>query len=204
MIASLTRLIANNTPQWLSPKPLAGLLLALLLVGCSNVQTTVISFHRVDPAQLRNDQNSSIQIVAGDKRLEDTLEFDHHRQLLEQFLSKQGFHIVAADSSHDSHLLGFLSYAIDSGHSPIRSEPSADTRSSEVRYSSAIAVDIVERNNLRGSDPLRLYQGRARSSSNCALITPIFNQMLSALFEDFPGVSGQTQTKTIRSNGHSC
>jgi hypothetical protein len=175
-------------------------------------------------------------VVAGDNRLAGTLGFDHHRQLLEQFLSAQGYRVVDATQTDDSDLIVFLSYGIDQGHTEASAEPSglsmgagfdtgstgrhssmlygsywmpiyasaADTSNSETLYTSAVAVDIVERSSLGDGDPKRLYEGRARSRNRCASITPIFDEMLTALFVDYPGVSGETHTKTIKSNGDSC
>lgn len=211
---------------------LIAVLATLSLAGCSSVQTTITRFHQIPPGQTDIARGQSIQVMAGDKRLEGTLEFNHHRQLLEQFLIAQGYRPVSADQAGDEpDLLAFLSYGIDGGRAERGSEPggmtmgigvgsgghrfgtlsylipmySTPTHSgSEVIYTSAIAIDIVERANLKDNDPQRLYEGRARSSSRCAAITPIFDEMLSALFEDFPGVSGQTQTKNIKSSGDNC
>ena len=204
----------------------------VLLAGCSNVQTTVTSFHNLNQGI---GGNGSISVMAGDKKLHGTLEFSHHRALLEQRLMEQGYQVTAP--GNDSDYVAFLSYGIDGGRTELSSRPVmgttvgvgfgavdvdddgnvfygsylmptfgvvGSTTDSQTLYTSAIAIDIVERDSLEGSDPKRLYEGRARSSGRCSAITPIFDEMLSALFEDFPGVSGQTQTKSVRSSGDSC
>ncbi|MEH6651395.1 MAG: hypothetical protein V7707_15320 [Motiliproteus sp.] len=215
-------------------KLLASAALLLLLVGCSNVSTTVTSFHQVDASH-----SGTISVVAGTEELKDTLNFDHHRKLLEQYLSAQGYQVVpspADNSPPTSDYTAFLSYGIDAGNTEVIADnsgmsvgigvgassagrrhsamygsyrmplygSSAGSNSSETRYTSAIAVDIVDSASLNSDKPIRLYEGRARSSSSCAAITPIFNEMLTALFEDFPGVSGETQTIKVKSSGDSC
>lgn len=217
-----------------SLKQLGSAALLLLLVGCSNVSTTVTSFHQVDASH-----SGTISVVAGTLELKDTLNFDYHRKLLEQFLSNQGYQVVEApvDSNPpSSDYTAFLSYGIDGGNTEITADNSGVTMgigvgasgagrhhggvfgsyrmpiygantgssSTETRYTSAIAIDIVDSASLNSDKPTRLYEGRARSSSRCAAITPIFDEMLTALFEDFPGVSGETQTRSVKSSGDSC
>ncbi|MEH6472187.1 MAG: hypothetical protein V7752_13140 [Halopseudomonas sp.] len=193
-------------------------LLLLVIAGCSNVQTTVTSFHQLSPSDI-----GSIRIAAGNDTVQGTLEFEHHQTVLAQHLEAQGFDVRGPDA--DTDYVAFLSYGIDGGRTEVSSQPtsslgigasrgragyrggvygSVDTTTSETLYSNTIALNIVERASLATDQPKPIYEGRAKSSHRCKAITPIFDEMLTALFENFPGVSGETQTIKVKSNGDSC
>ena len=79
-----------------------------------------------------------------------------------------------------------------------------NTTSTQTLYTSAIALDIVARDQLDDETPRPVFEGRAQSRGLCSSITPIFDPMLQALFEQFPGVSGQTLTIKVETEDSGC
>lgn len=71
------------------------------------------------------------------------------------------------------------------------------TSSSYTRYSRAIAMDIVEGKSFHSGRPIALLEARAKSSGSCSQIVEVFDEMLEAMFDEFPGESGRSRRVTV-------
>lgn len=70
--------------------------------------------------------------------------------------------------------------------------------SSVTTYNRAIALDIIEANSFKQGNPRTVYQGRTRSQGTCSVIVEVFDEMLEAMFSDFPGENGRNRKQSIR------
>ena len=74
--------------------------------------------------------------------------------------------------------------------------------SSVTTYNRAIALDIIEANSFKEGDPRTVYQGRTKSKGRCSVIVEVFDEMLEAMFSDFPGENGRNRKQSIRSEAN--
>ena len=65
-------------------------------------------------------------------------------------------------------------------------------------YSRAIALDIVEASSFKEGSPTKVYEGRAKSRGTCSVFAEVFDEILEAMFSDFPGENGRNSKHTIR------
>lgn len=70
---------------------------------------------------------------------------------------------------------------------------------SRTSYKRAIALDIVDAASLKGNEPKTVYEGRIKSTGSCPVIVEVFDEMLEAMFTDWPGESGKNRHVTVSS-----
>ena len=63
-----------------------------------------------------------------------------------------------------------------------------------------VALDIVTADSLNQKESVKLYEGRTISSGDCAVIVEVFDELLEAMFTDFPGKNGRNQSRTTDSD----
>ena len=68
-------------------------------------------------------------------------------------------------------------------------------------YNRYIAIDIVEDSTAQSESPTRVYEGRAQSAGQCPTLAGVFDEVLDALFQDFPGANGKTVFVTVPWDG---
>jgi len=68
----------------------------------------------------------------------------------------------------------------------------------DTTYNRAIAIDIVEASSLQSGNPQKQYEMRAKSSGSCSVIGEVFDEMLQAMFSDFPGENGKSRTVSVK------
>ncbi len=68
------------------------------------------------------------------------------------------------------------------------------------RYTRAIAMDIVKTESFKQDNPEKMYEIRAKSVGNCSVMLEVFNEMLEAMFTNFPNESGKAITVAIESD----
>ena len=68
-------------------------------------------------------------------------------------------------------------------------------------YNRYIAIDIVEGGTAQSDSPVRVYEGRAQSAGRCPTLAGVFDEVLDALFQDFPGANGKTVFVSIPWDG---
>jgi hypothetical protein len=73
---------------------------------------------------------------------------------------------------------------------------SADTKTN---YRQTIALDIVKADSLKNDEPVKLFEGRTFSSGACSVIVEVFDELLEAMFIDFPSDNGRNRSQSIES-----
>lgn len=68
-------------------------------------------------------------------------------------------------------------------------------------YTRALILDIYKVDELMSGQSKRIYEAKLTSQGKCGAIGPVFDEMLEALFEDFPGESGETRTASVTMDG---
>lgn len=71
-------------------------------------------------------------------------------------------------------------------------------------YTRAIKLDIVVAKSLKKGkidQAQKVYESKVKSTGECAVIAGIFDQLLEAMFQNFPGDNGKTITATIPYDG---
>lgn len=70
----------------------------------------------------------------------------------------------------------------------------SSTTSTQTYFTRAIALDIVESESIQPDRKIvKTYEGRAKSTGSCSQIAAVFETMLQAIFEDFPGQNGKVR-----------
>lgn len=72
---------------------------------------------------------------------------------------------------------------------------------SVTQYTRAIALDIVDAASLKEGHPKKVFESRAKSTGRCSVIAGVFEEMLEAMFKDFPGQSGKTRNAEVPFKG---
>jgi len=73
--------------------------------------------------------------------------------------------------------------------------------SSQTMYTRAIALDIVDAQSLTKGTAKKVYEARAKSVGSCSVIAGVFEEMLEAMFKDFPGINGKVRSVKVPSKG---
>jgi hypothetical protein len=73
--------------------------------------------------------------------------------------------------------------------------------SSETIYTRAIALDIVDAESLKKGTPKKVYEARAKSTGRCGIIAGVIEEMLEAMFKDFPGINGKVRSVEVPFKG---
>lgn len=68
-------------------------------------------------------------------------------------------------------------------------------------YTRVIALDIVDAQSLKDGHPQKILEGRANSTGSCGVIAGVFDEILEAMFKQFPGKSGKVQSVKVSSKG---
>ena len=68
---------------------------------------------------------------------------------------------------------------------------------SVTKYNRAIALDIVDAKSFKDGKPKKVYEGRTKSTGSCSVIVEVFDEMLEAMFTDFPGENGRNSKHEI-------
>lgn len=187
-------------------------LIALPLTGCSSsIVSDVTRFHNLPtPAA------ETIEVLAMDPNLQNSLEFGQYAQLVGQQLGTIGYQPPTSDTP--SRLMARIGY----GMRPIEGISDNGPRSSigigvgsggrrsgvgvgvgismplgesEARqeYNRYLALEIIRR-----SDGVKLYEGQVISKGRESLPT-IMPYLISAIFQDFPGQSGSSNRVKVSS-----
>lgn len=76
---------------------------------------------------------------------------------------------------------------------------SADTKTN---YRQTIALDIIKASTLKNDEPIKLFEGRTISTGQCPVMVEVFDELLEAMFIDFPGENGRNRTDSVESITH--
>ncbi len=64
-------------------------------------------------------------------------------------------------------------------------------------YTRVLAIDILDRQLLDAGKTKKVYEVELTSKGWCGQIAGVFDEMLDALFEEFPGESGKSRTTSV-------
>lgn len=205
------------------------LLSITFITACSlvKISTTTTAFYAPEFVS-----SGSIAIISADEEKSNSLEFAHYKQKIEDKLVLAGYSI--ATNSDTAKYIAIVSYGIDDGEksvisTPIFSSPNSlhggrlaksryrysmphykqrivgTSTSSITTYNRALALDIVEADELRNTNDKKevkkVYESRVKSIGECDVVAGVFNELLEAMFTNFPGENGQTITAKIPYTG---
>lgn len=91
---------------------------------------------------------------------------------------------------------GSVSYSSSSYTMPTYGVVGSSTKS-VTTYNRAVAIDIVEARSFEAGMPKKVYEGRTKSKGSCSIIAEVFDEMLDAMFSDFPGENGRNRRKEV-------
>ena len=100
-------------------------------------------------------------------------------------------------------MFGTLGLGVYGGRGPFYGGSIGRTYNTQtwVEYNRFLSIDIVEAKSAGSANPVRIYEGRAQSAGRCPTLTGVFDEVLDALFRDFPGVNGKTVFVSIPWDG---
>lgn len=71
-------------------------------------------------------------------------------------------------------------------------------------YTRVLALDLLDRQQFNVGRVEKVYEVKLTSKGRCAQMAAVYDEMLDALFKDFPGESGKTRTVTIEVDTKEC
>jgi hypothetical protein len=74
------------------------------------------------------------------------------------------------------------------------------TSGTSTTYNRAIAINIVEAKSYKRGTPKTVFEGRSKSAGSCSVIVEVFDEMLDALFDEFPGPNGRNRYVRVRAD----
>ena len=169
----------------------------------------------------------TISVVAADVEVNNSLEFSHYKPRIEQKLASNGYTVI--NNPSEAKYVAFVAYGIDEGKSGVVSTPIfgqtgggtttfssyggsyytmptygmvGSSTTSVTQYSRAIALDIVDAASIKEGHPKKVFESRTKSVGACSAIAGVFDEILDAMFKDFPGQSGKTISVTLPYKGN--
>lgn len=203
-----------------------------LIAGCvvGGVHSTFTPYHTLP----QNFKSKSVAVVAGNKALNESLEFEQYKQKLEAKFAQIGMAI--AENKDKATYLAYFNFGIDSGattthtgsmpiygntgggssyHSGTVSSYDASGYSfgsysgtsytppsygitgnvpysyDVTRYTRVLALEIFDQAEGKNRTPKKVYQAKLTSKGRCGQLGWVIDEMLTALFKEFPGESGR-------------
>ena len=193
----------------------------ITLQGCTpikGVEAGTTAFY-VETYQPRG----SISVVSGEQDINSTLAFQTYKKKFESQLSMVGYMIETDPNKAD--FIALVAYGIDDGKTALVSTPiwgqtgggetiysasgemvaytmptygvKGSSTSSLTTYDRAIAMDILEAQSFKKGNPVKVYEGRTKSTGSCSVIVEVCDEMLEAMFTDFPGENARNRTQRV-------
>ena len=72
----------------------------------------------------------------------------------------------------------------------------------KTNYRHTLALDIVTADSLNQDQAKKIFEGRTISKGKCSVMVEVFDEMLEAMFIDFPGENGRNRAETVESITH--
>ncbi len=189
----------------------AALLAATALSGCvSSVRTQMNSFMAPD-AQFGE---GTIAVKAADEQLQESLEFGLYRATLEDHLRAQGYTL---DDPEEATYIARLGYNVSEVTQPAY-QPDIffttgfgryyrrggigfmvnDRPDYRPEYLRTLNLTISKAAETAADEPRRIYEVTAASQGSCPAMSVVIDEMLAAVFQEFPGSNGAVKTVTVR------
>ncbi|MDG1995499.1 MAG: DUF4136 domain-containing protein, partial [Emcibacteraceae bacterium] len=185
----------------------------LLLASCANnIKSNVTRFHQLPPAN-----GQSIEVISIDPALQQSIEFGTYADMIGSQLGSYGY-TSATDGK--SHYIAEISYSIENARGVIveNSSPisvgvgvgggsrrgtsvgmgistSFGSGSRKEEYVNRLHMNII---NLATTE--RVFEGHAENTTNNPNLSQSMPFLINAMFENFPGESGATNTVTVKPN----
>lgn len=196
-------------------------LAGILLAACAKpeIEANVTTFYTPELGSIKG---KTIVVRAQPASKESSLEFLNYRPKISNKLEFVGFDV--REGLADPDFVAYVSYGVDGteqrssttaspafggfglgvgvGSSPFYGSVGRtyNTRT-WAEYNRFIAIDIVEGATAQSDTPVRVYEGRAQSAGRCPTLAGVFDEVLEALFQDFPGADGKTVFVSIPWDG---
>lgn len=183
----------------------------MLLSGCAgSVRTQLNTFMAPDTAF----GQGTIAVQPTQETLQDSLEYKLYRSKLENQLQALGYSLgepetavyiarlgygvedVEVDERHPNVVFttGFGGYYRRGGVGVLLSDgPRYDNE-----YLRSLSLSITRTPQTAGEEPRRVYEVTALSKGSCPIMSVVFDEMLAAVFQNFPGQNGAVKTVTVR------
>ncbi|MBF0374436.1 MAG: DUF4136 domain-containing protein [Alphaproteobacteria bacterium] len=194
-------------------KPFAALaLMVLSLAACGPrlVTSDVTRFHALPPAP-----PARTFTILPSKAQTGSLEFQAYANQIAAALSERGWRPVPAEGGRIGDAVVFLDYGVDEGRTRIWSEPTfttglgwghghspwgwgygahipIDRVRSDTSFLRWLEVEMAEGPAWRAGRVSKLFEGRAVSEGGARALPEVMPYLVTALFDRFPGPSGQT------------
>jgi len=172
----------------------------LLLSGCARlVQTDVNSFLTPDFTA----QGITIAVAPSEPKFENSLEFQHYRQKLEEQFRQQGF--IISENSANSRYLAKLGYHINDGETKIESSPIAGhTGYDPVFYTTVVRNEDGSSSYVRSAHWVPTYGivgSQTRSYTNFTTLVTIDIVDQQQIVEDVPSKVYEVKARSEGSCG---
>jgi hypothetical protein len=185
---------------------------SLVAGACTLVRSDIVVTHAL-PAS----SGKTVAIVPYTDNLASAPDYQANTTKLAAQLKSKGYTVVPQQGAAAPDYLAFFMYRIDGG-TPVNLLPglpapqtgsiityglrSAFSTSARRIYKRSVTVEIFDRARFQPSQPMtyisaRVYSGQVVSDGPCSTMGLVIDPMLMALFQDFPGQSGQLQTVVV-------
>ena len=153
------------------------------LAGCvAVVEADVTRFHTLTPSP----SIKTFKVLPSDKDKEGSLEFNAYAEKVKNRLKETGY--FSHEPTDKPDYIVFLGYSIG----VVGSQTYQYTE-----YTRVLKLDIVEAVKTRNDRIHRVFEGKAVSTGSSGLFAEASDCIIDALFEDFPGVSGETKNVVL-------
>lgn len=191
--------------------------LVLILGSCSSTKYLVSDVTKHHNLQsIKPGQTFIIKQI--DQQSDKPLAFESYAEIVAEYLEKNGL-IKTSGENEDVVYIVTLNWIVDGPTSDITSKGSnfyssfrygnpygfgyslgypydIQTKTKQL-YTRNVEIVIYEASSYDTVNPIRVFEGSASSTGSNAQINPVMHYIIQSIFEDFPGISGQTKTLRI-------
>ena len=183
----------------------------LILASCaSSIKNNVTRFHKLPPPS-----GQTIEVIAMDPTLQQSIEFGSYAEMIGNKLGTVGYNPPTGDATHYiaeiSYTIVPLNDTVIENRSPVSVgvgmgsggyrrgtsvgvgiSSSFGSSNNTAQYISALSMNIIDL-----STGERLYEGHVESINRNQNLAQIMPFMIEALFQDFPGENGSSNTVKV-------
>ena len=135
-----------------------------------------------------------------------------------RYLARLGYHIsdgeiktesspVTGQTGYDTVFYTSVVRNEDGSHSYVRSAhwvPTfgivGSTTRSYTNFTTLVTIDIIDSTQVEDGVPAKVYEVKARSEGSCGIVSRIFDEMLEAIFRDFPGENNRVERVSVEAD----
>lgn len=208
----------------------AAIVLAAFISGCTVIKTKTTAFYtpefktsgKIVVAAADNELNNSLEFSHYKRKFEEKFA-ENGYQIVQSFSEADYIALVAygiddgktsivstpifgrtgGGTTYSSGVVygsgGSASYSGSSYTMPTYGIVGSST-GSVITFTRAIALDIIDAKSMKHNIQ-KVYEVRAKSIGSCSVIAGVFEEILEAMFKEFPGENGKTRVVEISSKG---